>query len=90
MSRISELAQKYSQLWDESKEADESRYAHDCYGDLPKDRGPHTLGRSEKGLEADRLNQELSAAKVKVAREIRSLIEAEAGIDPWKLRCLFV
>lgn len=90
MSKISELAQTYSRLWDESKAADDARYEADCYGDLPKDRGPHTLGRSEKGLEADRRNHELSAAKVKAARELRSLIEAEAGIDTWKLRCLFV
>ena len=88
--KIAELAQKYSQLWDECVIAENARYEEGCYGDLPKDRGPHILGRSEKGLEADRLEIELRSEKAAVAKALRALIERQAGIDTWKLRCLFV
>lgn len=90
MEDIKELAQRYSRLWDECVLAENARYEDDCYGDLPKDRGPHVLGRSEKGLEADARERALANEKIVVAKTLRALIEAEAGIDTWKLRCLFV
>ena len=89
-SGIAELAATYSRLWDESVEADNACFEDDCYGDLPKDRGPHVLGRSEKGLAASQRHKEICEAKNEVAKELRSSIEKMAGIDAWKLRCLFV
>ena len=90
MDNISEIANEYSRLWDEAKAAEAARYKDDCYGDLPKDRGPHVLGRSEKGLEADRLEKKAHQELLISSRSLRALIEKQIGIDPWKIRCLFV
>lgn len=90
MSSLKDLAEEYSALWDAAKIADDSRYQKDCYGDLPRNRGPHVLGRSEKGLAADKLAEALAKKKEVAALRLKGAVISELGVDPWKIRSLFI
>lgn len=89
-STLKGLAGEFFRTQVEHQTAQEARLENDCYGDLPKDRGPHVFGRSEKGLAADIAAVTAADAYCDAKEALRDVIVKQTGLSAEQLRSVFL